>query len=64
MLLDSHKLVDVPMNKKVPTWHNTRMGEAALGRRLDRFLIHEYLIHKLPLYIQWVGMGGLSDAPL
>lgn len=60
-LLDSYKLVDVPMNKKVPTWHKRRTGEAALGWRLDRFLIHEDLIHKLPLYRQWVGTGGLSD---
>lgn len=60
-LLDSYKLVDVPMSKKVPTWHNKRTGEAALGQRLDRFLIHEDLIHKLPLYRQWVGTGGLSD---
>jgi len=48
MLLDSHKLSDIPMNKKVPTWHNRRTGDAALGR-LDRFLIHEDLIQKLPL---------------
>lgn len=26
-LLASYKLVDVPMNKKVPTWHNRRTGK-------------------------------------
>jgi len=26
MLLDTYKLVDVPMNKKVPTWHKRRTG--------------------------------------
>lgn len=60
-LLDTFKLVDVPMNKKMPTWHNRRIGEAALGRRLDQFLIHEELLRTLPLYRQWVGTGGLSD---
>lgn len=60
-LLDSYKLVNVPMNKKVPTWHNRRTGDAALGRGLEKFLIDEDLIHKLPLYRQWVGTGGLSD---
>lgn len=39
-LLDLHGLIDVPMNKKIPTWHNRRTGEAALGRRLGRFIIH------------------------
>lgn len=60
-LLDTYKLVDVPMNKKVPTWHNRRTGEAALGRRLDKFLIHEDLLCNLPLYRQWVGTGGLFN---
>jgi len=61
MLLDAHHLVDIPMNKKLPTWHNQRTGEAALGRRLDRFMMHEELIQLFPLYRQWVSTGGLSD---
>lgn len=44
ILIDANRLVDIPMNKKVPTWHNQRTGEAALGRRLDRFMVHEELI--------------------
>lgn len=60
-LLDTCKLADVPMNKKLPTWHNRQTREAALGRKLDRFLIHEDLIHYIPLYRQWVSSGGSSD---
>lgn len=60
-LIDSYRLVDIPMNKKVPTWHNQRTREAALGIRLDRFLVHEDLIPLFPLYRQWVSSGGLSD---
>lgn len=60
-MLETFKFFDVPMNKKLPTWHNKRMGEAALGRRLDRFMIHENLLCTLPLYTQCVGIGGSSD---
>eukprot|EP00253_Pinus_taeda_P028876 PITA_28876 len=60
-LLDTFKLVDVPMNKKMPTWNNRRAGEAALGRMLDCFLIHEDLLCTLPLYMECVGIGGISD---
>lgn len=42
-LLEQHHLIDIPMNKKQPTWYNRRIGNAALGRRLDRFLIKEDL---------------------
>lgn len=61
ILIDAHRLVDIPMNKKLPTWHNQHTGEAALGRRLDRFMMHEELIQLFPLYRQWVSSGGLSD---
>lgn len=60
-LLENYKLIDVLMNKKIPTWHNKRTGEVALGRRLDRFLIHEDLLRSLTLYRKWVCTGGLSD---
>lgn len=48
----------------MPTWHNRRIGEAALGRRLDRYLIHEDLIVTLTNYKQWVGSGGIYDHSL
>jgi len=34
-------MIDIPMNKKKLTWHNSRIGDATLGRRLDCFLIKE-----------------------
>eukprot|EP00253_Pinus_taeda_P006605 PITA_06605 len=49
------------MNKKLPTWQNRRTGDAARGRRLDRYLIHEDLLNSLTNYRQWVGTRGISD---
>ena len=60
-LMEHHGLIDVPMNKKKPTWHNRRTGEAALGRRLDRFLIHKDLLPIFSIFRQWVGSGGIFD---
>eukprot|EP00253_Pinus_taeda_P025238 PITA_25238 len=60
-LLDRHNLIDVPMNKPLLTWRNRRVGEAALARRLDRFIMKESLIQQLHHYKQWVGAGGISD---
>lgn len=60
ILLEKHGLIDVPMNKKLPTWHNRRIGDAALWRRLDMYLIHEYLLTSLTNYRQWVGTRGIS----
>lgn len=59
-MLDQHGLIDVPMNKKMPTWHNKRIGEVDLWRRLDWFLIHEDLLMTLTIFKQWVGSGGIS----
>ena len=43
-LLERYNLIDVPMNKTLPTWRNRRVGEAALARRLDRFIMKGSLI--------------------
>ena len=59
--MEEHHLINVPMNKLMPTWHNRRTGDAALGRRLDRFLMHEELLQSLALYEQWFGSGGISN---
>lgn len=50
LLLEHHHLTDIPMIKPVPTWQNQRVGEVALARRLDQFLIKDSLIQKLSLY--------------
>eukprot|EP00253_Pinus_taeda_P016805 PITA_16805 len=57
-LLEWSNLMDVPMNKPLPTWRNRRVGEATLARRLDRFIMKGPLIQQLHHYKQWVGNGG------
>ena len=49
------------MNKLQPAWHNKRIGEASLSKRLDGFLIKESLVRALRNIRQWVGCGGISD---
>lgn len=60
-LLEHHHLIDIPMNKMQPAWHNRRTLDVALVRQLDRFLIREHLVRALSNYRQWVGSGGISD---
>eukprot|EP00253_Pinus_taeda_P020282 PITA_20282 len=60
-LLERYNLIDVPMNNPLPTWRNRRVGEGALVRRLDRFIMKRALIQQLHNYKQWVGVGGISD---
>lgn len=60
-LLEQHNLVDVPMNKPLPTWKNRRVGEAALARRLDQFLMKVPLMQQFHHYKQRVGSGGISN---
>eukprot|EP00253_Pinus_taeda_P027637 PITA_27637 len=59
--LEQADFVDVPMHQPMPTWRNRRVGEAALARRLDRFLLKGPLVQELHHYKQWVGSGGISD---
>eukprot|EP00253_Pinus_taeda_P027374 PITA_27374 len=59
--LEQADFVDVPMHQPMPTWRNRRVGEAALARRLDRFLLKGPLIQELQHFKQWVGSGGISD---
>jgi len=49
-LLERHDLSDVPMVKPLPTWQNRRIGDAALARRLDRFLMRGTLLQELHHY--------------
>lgn len=53
-------LMDVPINKPLPTWRNRRVGEVSLARRLDKFIMKGPLIQQLHHYKQWVGIGGIS----
>jgi len=49
------------MQKLLPTWRNRRVGDAALARRLDRFIMKDTLLQRLHHYKKWVGTGGISD---
>lgn len=60
-LLEQSNFVDIPMQKVQPTWRNKRVGDAALARRLDRFLMKDAFLQSLQQYKQWVGSGGISD---
>eukprot|EP00253_Pinus_taeda_P027180 PITA_27180 len=60
-LLEQYDLVDIPLLRLQPTWRNRRVGEAALARRLDRYLIKGPLLQHLHLFRQWIGSGGNSD---
>lgn len=51
-LLDGHDLISIDSVHIMPTWRNHRMGEDALARRLDSFLIKFPLLNR-----QWVGWG-------
>lgn len=57
-LLEQHNLVDIPMNKPLPTWRNKRVGDATLARILDRFMIKVPLMNQLHHYKQWVDSRG------
>eukprot|EP00253_Pinus_taeda_P010674 PITA_10674 len=59
-LLDKN-LIDPSPIKLKPTWRNRRSGEDQIAKRLDRFLLSEGLISKIPLFRQWVEEVGNSD---
>eukprot|EP00253_Pinus_taeda_P016622 PITA_16622 len=60
-LLSDNNLIDPsPINLK-PTWRNRRAGEDRIAKRLDRFLITEGLLSRVPLLRQWPDEIGNSD---
>ena len=38
-LLEQTNFMDIPMQRYLPTWRNRRVGDVALARRLDRFIM-------------------------
>lgn len=60
-LLDDHDLLSLNSTCKMPPWRNRQIGEHALARHLDRFLIRPNLLNRLGRIRHWVGMGGYSD---
>jgi len=61
VLMDSYDLLNIDMEKLMPTWRNRRIGEDTLARRLDCFLIKAPLLTRLDRIHQWVGSGRHSD---
>lgn len=59
--LTSHKLIDANLSKLKPTWRNRRTSEALVAKRLDRFILCEDLVSRIPMFCQWIGEGGNSD---
>ena len=60
-LLLENNLSDPSPIKLKPTWRNRRIGEDRIAKRLDRFLISEGLLSKIPIFKQWVEESGNSD---
>lgn len=51
-LLDHAHLLDIPINRPLPTWRNIR---------LDCFTLKTPMLQRLSHYTQWVRSGGISD---
>lgn len=45
-LFEEIKPVDVEPNQVVPTWRNSRRGNASISQRLDRFLVAERIVEE------------------
>lgn len=54
-------LVDILPTKLHLTWHNGRVGNDYIGRRLDMFLCSGSLIELLGRHRTWVSLEALSD---
>eukprot|EP01018_Ginkgo_biloba_P004890 Gb_27684 [translate_table: standard] len=54
-------LLDVEPAKLSPTWRNMRVGVDNIAKRLDRFLISDYLFNDKIRIRKWVSSGGGSD---
>jgi hypothetical protein len=54
-------MIDISPTKLGPTWRNKRLGEDHIAKRLDHFLISNWLVEEPILFRQWVGSGGESD---
>ena len=46
-----------------PTWRNNRLGEEAVSKNIDRFLVNEFFIADADNIRSWVGTrGGLGHS--
>eukprot|EP00253_Pinus_taeda_P011881 PITA_11881 len=60
-LISENNLIDPAPVKLKPTWRNRRVGGDRIAKRLDRFLVSEFLFSRVPMIRQWVEEIGNSD---
>eukprot|EP00253_Pinus_taeda_P014782 PITA_14782 len=61
MELLNRNLVDIAPTKMMPTWDNSRSGEAYIAKRIDRFIIHASVIDKMGMPFSFIGITFSSD---
>eukprot|EP00253_Pinus_taeda_P025512 PITA_25512 len=60
-LFSENNLIDPAPVKLKPTWRNRRVGGDRIAKRLDRFLVLEPLLSRVPMIRQWVKEIGNSN---
>jgi hypothetical protein len=64
-LFQSKNLVDIHLDKLVPTWRNGRQGSQAISKRLDRCLLSDSLLISKDFYRSWLEYPFISNhAPI
>eukprot|EP00253_Pinus_taeda_P022843 PITA_22843 len=60
-LISENNLIDPAPVKLKPTWRNRRVGGDRIAKRLDHFLVSEFLFSRVPMIRQWFEEIGNSD---
>lgn len=60
-IIFDYNLVDIFPPRLAPTWNNGRMEDMHIGKRLDRFLLHEPLIEMLGYTLSGIINSFISD---
>ena len=60
-LFKRNLLVEILSTKITPTWKNNKKGEKGIGKRLEKFLMSEYLLAKVSRFIYWVLVSTIYD---
>ena len=63
-LFEQKRLIDLLPNRIEPTWRNRRVGQQAISKRLDIFLLSKELMQDELVFKTRVELGGLSDQSL
>jgi hypothetical protein len=59
--IEGNRLVDLEPLKLSQTWWNGRKGDFLVAKRLDRFLISEYLLENPWIFKSKLVVGGMFD---